>query len=473
MPVCAIHWFRRDLRTADNPALADALSLAERVAPLFIEPDPTMSHGPGAASLAWLEGSLAALDTDLHARGSTLARRIGPAPKALARAASECGAIVVTCTRDWTPAGLAEEQAVATVLAEAGVELHVAESQLLAPPGSLIAASGSAYAVFTPFSRAWRTALRPVATLLAPDHIPTAVLGSQSADAPAGAAAYDVTFAWTPGEAGARRLLGEFVRDGLEGYATGRDLPGVRGTSELSPHLAWGEISPRQVVEAVSAATDDATAWPFLRQLAWREFACHVLVAHPSSLDGPLRSEFAAFPWREDAAGLEAWLEGRTGYPLVDAGMRQLAETGWMHNRVRLVAASLLVKDLLVPWQTGEEAFRNRLVDYDPAANAFNWQWVAGSGADAAPYFRIFNPSLQGTRFDADGTYVRRWVPELARLSPRWVQQPWLASEAELRAAGVTLGRTYPRPVVDHAEARVRALAALRSIKGRRDATSQ
>jgi deoxyribodipyrimidine photo-lyase len=226
-------------------------------------------------------------------------------------------------------------------------------------------------------------------------------------------------------------------------------------------------------VEVVSAATDDATAWPFLRQLAWREFGYHVLVAHPSSFDRPLRSEFAAFPWREDAAGLEAWLEGRTGYPLVDAGMRQLAETGWMHNRVRLVAASLLVKDLLVPWQTGEEAFRNRLVDYDPAANAFNWQWVAGSGADAAPYFRIFNPSLQGTRFDTDGTYVRRWVPELARLSPRWVQQPWLASEAELRAAGVTLGRTYPRPVVDHAEARVRALAALRSAKGRRDATSQ
>lgn len=464
MPRCAIVWFRRDLRLADNPALADALRLAEVVAPLFVAPDPAAPHGPGAASLAWLERSLTALDADLRVRGNALARRQGPAPDALARAAAECGATLVACTRDWTPAGLAEERAVATALSASGVELRVVEAQLLAPPDSLATASGSPYAVFTPFSRVWKAALRPASPLLAPDQIPAAALGAFP-PSPETAAAYDVTFSWTPGEAGACRLLSEFVRDGLGSYDIERDIPSVRGSSELSPHLAWGEVSPRQVVASVMAAADDATTWPYLRQLAWREFTYHVLNAHPETLDRPLRSEFAAFPWRDDTAGLVAWLEGRTGYPLVDAGMRQLAETGWMHNRVRLVASSFLTKHLLIPWQTGEAAFQARLVDFDPAANAFNWQWVAGSGADAAPYFRIFNPTLQGTRFDEDGTYVRRWVPELARLSPRWIHQPWLAPESELRAAGIRIGATYPRPIVDHAEARSRALAALASIK--------
>jgi len=464
VPSCAIVWFRRDLRLSDNPALADALARAERVTPLFVEPDPAAPHGPGAASLAWLERSLTALDADLQARGSALTRRRGPVPGALARAAAECGASLVTCTRDWSPAGLAEERATTAALGEVGIELHVVEAQLLSPPGSLATASGSAYAVFTPFSRVWKAALRPMLPLPAPEHIPTAALsaGPPSSDTAGG---YDVTFAWTPGEAGAQHLLGEFVRGGVASYDIERDIPGVRGTSELSPHLAWGEVSPRQIVASVLAAVDDETAWPYLRQLAWREFGCHVLHAHPETLDQPLRCEFAAFPWRDDPGGLAAWLEGRTGYPLVDAGMRQLAETGWMHNRVRLVAASFLTKHLLIPWQTGETEFRNRLVDFDPAANAFNWQWVAGSGADAAPYFRIFNPTLQGTRFDEDGTYIRRWVPELSRLSPHSIHQPWLAPQSELRAARVTLGVTYPRPIVDHREARVRALAALASIK--------
>jgi len=464
VPSCAIVWFRRDLRLADNPALTDALARAERVAPLFVLPDPAAPHGPGAASLAWLERSLTALDADLHAHGSSLARRRGPAPEAVARAAADCGAALVACTRDWTPAGLAEERATAEALAERGIELRVVEAQLLSPPGTIATVSGSPYAVFTPFSRVWKAALRPVPPLFAPEHIPTVALSSDPplSDTVPG---YDVTFAWTPGEAGAQHLLSEFVRDGVASYDIERDIPGVRGTSELSPHLAWGEVSPRQVAASVLAAVDDETAWPYLRQLAWREFSYHVLHAHPETLDQPLRAEFAAFPWRDDPAGLAAWLEGQTGYPLVDAGMRQLAETGWMHNRVRLVTASFLTKHLLIPWQTGETEFRMRLVDFDPAANAFNWQWVAGSGADAAPYFRIFNPTLQGTRFDEDGTYIRRWVPELARLSPRSIHQPWLVSESELRAARVTLGVTYPRPIVDHAEARTRALAALASIK--------
>jgi deoxyribodipyrimidine photo-lyase len=275
---------------------------------------------------------------------------------------------------------------------------------------------------------------------------------------------------WTPGERGAAARLGEFAAEGVARYSACHDVPAECGTSELSPHLAWGEVSPRQVAWAVTrahpeSADADADAEPFLRQLAWREFAHEVAHARPEMLDEPLRPEFQAMAWRDDANAMAAWLSGRTGFPLVDAGMRQLATTGWMHNRVRMVAASWLVKDVLVPWQDGERAFAEALVDFDPVLNAFNWQWVAGSGADAAPYFRIFNPTLQGTRFDASGDYVRQWVPELAALPARWIHRPAEAPADVLAAAGVGLGATYPRPIVDHAEARVRALAAFSAVR--------
>jgi deoxyribodipyrimidine photo-lyase len=268
-----------------------------------------------------------------------------------------------------------------------------------------------------------------------------------------------------PGEAGAHARLEEFVLGALSDYETGHDLPARSGTSELSAALACGELSPRQVAWAATAAVGEETAAPFVRQLAWREFTYHVLYADPESLDLPLRREFSAMPWRDDPEALDAWISGRTGWPMVDAGMRQLAQTGWMHNRVRMVAASALTKDLLIPWQTGARAFERMLADYDPAANAFNWQWVAGSGADAAPYFRIFNPSLQGSRFDADGEYVRRWVPELVELPSRYVHRPWTAPPETLRAAGVQLGGEYPHQLIDHAEARRRALAAFSAVK--------
>lgn len=437
----AVAWFRRDLRLADNPALTNAVEHANVVVPVYVADDPADPFAPGAASRAWLGRSLLALGASLAAHGSGLSRLAGPAAGALPAFAAAHGATLVTCTRDWSPAGLAEEAAVRETLAAAGIELFVAESQLLVEPGRLRTGGGTPYAVFTPFSRAWAAAWRPSDPLPEPERIPGARKpdGGGSAGSPT-PLPHTLEGWWTPGEFGAQQRLAGFSAVCVGDYDRDRDLPAVSGTSELSAHLAFGELSPRQVVAAVLARSEESAAWPFIRQLAWREFSYHVLHAHPRTQSEPLRTQYAGFPWREDPAGTRAWLEGRTGFPLVDAGMRQLAETGWMHNRVRLVTASFLVKDLLVPWQTGEAAFRDRLVDYDPAANAFNWQWVAGSGADAAPYFRIFNPATQAKRFDPLGEYVRRWVPELG--TPE-----------------------YPEPIVDHAEARTRALAALAAMR--------
>jgi deoxyribodipyrimidine photo-lyase len=275
--------------------------------------------------------------------------------------------------------------------------------------------------------------------------------------------------AWQPGEATARARLTTFLDVAASRYRGDRDRPGLAGTSRLSPALHFGEIGPRTVWHATQAAMAAGLPEPeglaFLRELGWREFSAHLLWHFPTLPDTPLRPEFAAFPWRADRDLLRAWQRGQTGYPIVDAGLRELWTTGWMHNRVRMIVASFLVKDLLIPWQDGERWFRDTLVDADLASNAASWQWVSGCGADAAPYFRVFNPVLQGLKFDTDGRYVRRWVPELARLPDALVQAPWTASPAELRAAGVTLGRDYPLPVVDHGAARRRALDAYATLR--------
>jgi deoxyribodipyrimidine photo-lyase len=273
---------------------------------------------------------------------------------------------------------------------------------------------------------------------------------------------------WTPGEAGARHRLGQFLDDALAQYGGARDLPGIDGTSRLSPHLAFGEISPRQVWHAVHAAGEGGTAKgaaAYLRELYWREFSYHLLFHFPHFPDAPFRPAFADFPWESDAKALRAWQRGRTGYPIVDAGMRQLWAMGWMHNRVRMVAASFLVKHLLIPWQTGEAWFWDTLVDADLANNAASWQWVAGSGADAAPYFRVFNPVLQGEKFDPKGDYVRHYVPELAKLGDKHLHAPWEAPLDVLAQAGVMLGDQYPTPIVDHGAARKRALEAYQAVK--------
>jgi deoxyribodipyrimidine photo-lyase len=277
--------------------------------------------------------------------------------------------------------------------------------------------------------------------------------------------------AWRPGEGPGRERLEAFVDDDLRAYGRDRDRPEPGATSRLSPYLHFGEVSPRQVWHAVRHRIEADTVSAhggeaFLRELGWREFCAQVLVDHPHVADEPLQSRFARFPWADDRETLKAWQRGRTGYPIVDAGMCQLWHSGWMHNRVRMVAASFLVKHLLLPWQWGEAWFWDTLVDADIASNAGGWQWVAGCGTDAAPYFRIFNPVLQGEKFDPDGAYVRRWVPELEGLPDRWIHRPWQAPPLELSAAGVRLGATYPAPIVDHALARARALAALETLKG-------
>jgi deoxyribodipyrimidine photo-lyase len=284
---------------------------------------------------------------------------------------------------------------------------------------------------------------------------------------------------WQPGEAGARTRLGAFLDQGLADYREGRDRPDRIGTSRLSPHLHFGEIGPRQIWHAAMARAEaapkggnagpvDSAAESFLRELGWREFTHHLLYHWPDLPHANWKPEFDGFSWRDDAAGLAAWQRGMTGYPIVDAGMRELWRTGWMHNRVRMIAASFLIKDLLVDWRAGERWFWDTLVDADLAQNAASWQWVAGSGADAAPYFRIFNPVLQGRKFDPGGAYVRKYVPELARLPAKHIHVPWEAPDDALAAAGVRLGATYPRPIVDHKLARDRALAAWQALKSGR-----
>lgn len=457
-------WFRRDLRLADNAALAAALASADAVVPVFVVPIEG-PHAPGVASRDWLAGSLAALDGELNARGAELVVRSGSAADAIAAIAREVSASTVHCQRDWTPMAMAEESSVRQALGEHGIGLRVAEGQLLVNPEELRTGEGGPYRVFTPFYRAWRQRWESKRPHEAPPRIPTLAVLPASESRPSDTAAKSLTASgWEFGEAAAQCRLAEFVGNGLEHYSDDRDLPALHGTSELSPRLAWGELSARQVaLRALEGAGE--LAEPFVRQLAWREFAYHVLHHFPHTAEQPLRPEFSAFPWCDDQAGFEAWTSGHTGYPIVDAGMRQLAATGWMHNRVRLVCGSFLTKDLLIPWQMGEAYFREALCDYDPAANAFNWQWVAGSGADAAPYFRIFNPTIQGKRFDPDGAYVRAWVPELVRVPSRWIHNPWEAPTGVLRDAEVVIGETYPDRVIDHSEARNRALAAFAALR--------
>lgn len=438
-----IMWFRRDLRLEDNHALAAALNEPGPVVAAFV----LDGERPALAADAWQHLSLASLARDLDSRGGRLVLRTGDPAKALSRLAAECGASHVHCSRDWDPVGMAREADVRRRLAGEGVELVAAEGQLAAPPGSLWTAAGGAYRVFTPFHRAWTTSLALREPLPAPESVPgpesppwsdplPATAPLPAADGVPPAPTPDVARWWTPGEPAARARLADFVEHGLAGYAADRDLPAVRGTSELSPRLSFGELSPMQVLWALRDR-HDADSAAFVRQLAWREFAYHTLHRFPGMAVRPLDRRFEAFPWADDEAAFGAWMVGRTGYPLVDAGMRQLAETGWMHNRARLVCASFLTKDLLVPWQRGEEYFRSMLVDIDAPLNIFNWQWVAGSGADAAPYFRIVNPSTQMRRFDPDGAYAERWAPDSATVTP----------------------------IVDHAESRERALAAYASIR--------
>lgn len=473
-----IQWFRNDLRLADNRALAAAQARGAPLVLLYVLDETTPGRwAPGAATRWWLHMSLAALARSIATRGGSLVLRRGAALDVVAGVAAETGADTVYCSRAYEPWAAALEGALSDRLDAAGVTLRRFGGRLLREPEEIRTQAGEPYRVFTPFWRAIQSAGAPRRPLPAPrrlagleraiasDCLDDWRLRPTKPDWAGGMRA-----AWRPGEDQARARLVRFVRTGVARYNESRDLPGVEGTSRLSPHLAMGEISPATVWHAVATHAAKAGgmsrgAETFLKELAWREFSAHLLFHYPHLPEQALKPDLAAFPWASDERLLAAWQRGLTGYPIVDAGMRELWATGHMHNRVRMIVASFLIKDLLIPWQRGEAWFWDTLVDADLANNSASWQWVAGTGADAAPYFRIFNPTAQGERYDPDGTYVRRWLPELERLPAPTIHAPWNASEAELAAAGIKFGESYPRPVVDHAAARRRALAAYEHAK--------
>ena len=472
----AIWWIRRDMRLADNPALMAAIEHGA-VIPLYIHaPGEEGAAAPGAAARWWLHHSLAALDGELRALGSRLVlRKAGTALDAIKEVIAATGADGVFWNRQYTSAQIQRDQAVKAELRRAGVPAESFNGSLLFEPWQVLTREEQPYRVFTPFWRACQRHGLDQPVQAPPVELPAPPPGLASITLDSLGLLPEITWdqgfapCWTPGEAGAWQRQLHFIRHALAGYKKERDRPGHAGTSRLSPHLHFGEIGPRQVVRAVLEACHgdpDEDAMHFLSEVAWREFAHHVLYHFPNTIDRPMNPRWEGITWPEPDPRLwQAWTRGRTGIPLVDAGMRELWQTGWMHNRVRMVVASLLTKNMLVAWTKGERWFWDTLVDADLANNVFGWQWTAGCGADAAPWFRIFNPVLQGERFDARGEYVRRWVPEIARLPDRWVHRPWEAPAAELRAAGLRLGMDYPRPVLDLAASRAQALEAFSILR--------
>jgi len=468
-----ILWFRRDLRLADNPALNAAAATGRPVIPLYIHDEGGDVRAPGAASLWWLDGSLRALDRSLTDLGAPLVLRRGHSESALRQLIEETGADTVFMNRLFEPDAWTRDADIAHGLTDEGVECKGFNGSLMAKPGSVLTGSGGPYKVFTPFKNALLARAEPPPHTTGPRTLtPVKGLESDAIDEwglTPSKPDWSTGFDWTPGETAAVEAVHAFTGSALKTYSIGRDHPAEVGGSRLSPHLHWGEVHPWRVIEAVQKAAADgrapqAEADKFVAEIAWREFSAHLLQAFPQIVDRSFRPEYDAFPWRDDDKGFRAWTKGQTGYPIVDAGMRQLWTTGWMHNRVRMIVASFLVKNLLVDWRKGEAWFWDTLVDADLGNNVQNWQWVAGSGADASPFFRIFNPTAQGQRFDASGDYVRRWVPELAALPAKWIHAPWTTPQDVLAKAKVRLGTDYPKPIVDHGEARDRALDALKAI---------
>ena len=468
-----IVWFRRDLRIAENPALVAAAERGAPLLPLFILDERDL---PGEASAWWLHESLSCLSVALQKRGAELILKKGRPEEIMPGLVEEIGAAAVFWNRCYEPQAIERDKALKSSLTEAGIEVRSFSASLLAEPWDVRTKSGDPYKVFTPFwkalaaSASFGAPLAPLRKLeglggLSSDDLDEWWLRPSSPNWAEGFAEF-----WTPGEKGAHDRLHHFLENAAGEYKARRDLPGEEGTSRLSPHLHWGEISPRQIWAAVEARRGDNPAGEksldsFLSEVAWRDFAYHLIYHWPSITEENWKAGFDVFPWSEDDDAFGKWTKGKTGYPIVDAGMRELWQTGWMHNRVRMIAASFLLKDLLIHWKRGAEWFENMLVDADLAVNRASWQWVAGSGADAAPYFRIFNPVLQGEKFDPQGDYVRRYVPELAELDAKYIHKPWEAPPEALEEAGVRLGETYPHPIVDHGKARQRALDAYEEVK--------
>ncbi|NPU63727.1 deoxyribodipyrimidine photo-lyase [Bradyrhizobium sp. 83012] len=472
-----IVWFRESLRLSDHPALYTAAMSGSRVTCSFVYDQESPGIRPlGGATQWWLAQSLRALRAELEALGADLVIRRGPAAKVLGELAREIKAGAVY----WNDVAQAGPRAVAAdveaALGDIGVASRVFADDLLVDPAELRGKDGRGPRVFTPFWKRVLALVDPPKPLPTPARLACVTGASSLAIEALGLEPTKPDWAgglrttWQAGERAAQQRLTRFLEFAVHGYAGDRDRPDIEATSRLSPHLRFGEISPRQIWHTARFAAEERPACArgidkFLSELGWREFSRHLLYNNPDLATRNLQPSFDAFPWTKDDAALAAWQRGQTGYPIVDAGMRELWHTGSMHNRVRMVAASLLVKHLLIDWRAGEQWFWDTLVDADPGSNPASWQWVAGSGADAAPYFRVFNPVLQGEKFDANGAYVRRWVPELARLPAGLIHQPWAAKPLELAEAGVALGRSYPSPIVEHKHGRARALAAYASLR--------
>jgi deoxyribodipyrimidine photo-lyase len=460
-------WIRRDLRLADNQALQAAIADGGLVTPVFIL-DPVLLSSPyvGEKRLAFLLGGLRELDRALRRRGSYLVVRQGKAFEQLAVLAEELKAARVFAEEDFSPYARRRDAAAGRRLS-----LKLVEGITVHRPEMIGKADGSPYTVYTPFSRRWKELPAPVpgSLLAAPSHIPTPPGVSSLAIPGRPPVAASVPF--PPGEEEAQRRLDVFIQGAGESpitwYAERRDRMDLDGTSGLSPYLRFGMLSARTAVVSAllkrSTAPDEGSrkgAEVWLNELIWREFYMSILFHFPRVLKGSFRPAYDRVEWRNNRDHFDAWCKGQTGYPVVDAAMRQLAQSGWMHNRGRMIVASFLVKDLLIDWRWGERWFMQHLVDGDPAANNGGWQWTAGTGTDAAPYFRIFNPVLQGKKFDPQGDFVRQWLPELARVEERYVHEPWKMPEAVQEKAGCVIGRDYPKPIVDHASARLATLEA-------------
>ncbi|MEP4378828.1 MAG: deoxyribodipyrimidine photo-lyase [Alphaproteobacteria bacterium] len=472
-----IVWFRQDLRLADNPALAAAVATGRPIQPLFVLDEASADiRALGGASRWWLHHSLESLAGDLRGHGLQLVRRRGAALDVLKTLVEETGAERIFWNRCYEPGAIARDTAVKAMLKNAGVDAESFNGSLLIEPWKIETQQGEPYKVFTPFWKRLRELYQAPVVAGVPARLPGLedVAGDTLADwrllptKPDWAGG--LRESWEAGEGAARARLTDFLDEAVADYPVDRDRPDRAGTSRLSPHLHWGEVGPYQVWRAASAClaaggAKAAGAEALLRELAWRDFNHHLLFHFPRIATANWREQFDGFPWRDDPDGLAAWQRGETGYPLVDAGMRELWHTGFMHNRVRMIAGSFLIKDLMVDWRDGEAWFWDTLVDADLANNAGNWQWVAGSGADASPFFRIFNPVTQGEKFDPAGDYVRRWVPALADMPDRWVHKPWDAPADVLAEVGVVLGDTYPAPIVDHGVARNRALDAYKTMR--------
>jgi len=473
-----IVWFRRDLRVQDNPALTAAIQRGGPVLPVYLfAPEEEGAWAPGGASRWWLHHALQSLAGALDELGLPLLIRRGPSLDSLRSLVEETGAGAVFWNRRYEPAIIERDTEIKKRLKADDIDAWSGNAHLIWEPHEVENKQGKPYKVFTPFWRHLRT-LAPNPPVVLPDQRPEALdTVPEGLDLEELNLRPDRDWAdgfperWTPTLDGASEALEHFLDGPVGRYGKRRDKPSQRGTSRLSPFLAHGQLGPRQVWAAVhaSGASDQRDGFKFLSEIAWREFGYHLLVHFPETPTQALNDAYRNFPWEPDESALEAWQRGRTGYPIVDAGMRELWHTGWMHNRVRMVVASLLVKHLLQPWQEGARWFWDTLVDADLASNTMGWQWSAGSGADAAPYFRIFNPMLQGEKFDPDGDYVRRWVPELAELPAKHIHTPWEAPAKMLEDAGVTLGETYPEPIIEHKAGRERALAALQANKERND----